>query len=333
MQEKKRVVVLGGGTGSMAVLSGLKTCEGLSLSVIVNMTDDGGSNAVVRDEFGLLPLSDLRKSIIALAPDGNQLLRSLFTYRFPKGEGLKGHTLGNLMMMGLCDLHGGEAEAVRAASTLFGVQGKVIPVTLEQTDLVAEYSDGSVVASEHVIDEPEHTGSRTIRKLRLSRPVAANPEALEAILAADYLIAGPGDLFTTTLANIIVPGIAEAIVQASGHLVFITNLMEKHGQTEGMSAADTVRTFATYCGRTPDVVVAHAGALPEGALEHYRAAGRSPIVDDLPAETEESAYRVVREDIVAREGHARDSGDTLIRSFVRHDPGKLAAVLVNQVIL
>ena len=150
-----KIVVIGGGTGTIPVLSGLKQFSEFDLQVIVSMTDDGGSNAVIRDEFGLLPLSDLRKSIIALSQNDDKLLRDIFTYRFSKGEGLIGHTLGNLILMGLTETTGSEIGAIEAVSKLFNVKGKVIPVTLDSTKLVADYTDGTKIKGEHIIDEPE----------------------------------------------------------------------------------------------------------------------------------------------------------------------------------
>lgn len=321
----KKVTVIGGGTGTIAVLSGLKDREDIDLSVIVSMTDDGGSNAVVRDEFGLLPLSDLRKSIIALASDGNDVLRDIFTYRFAKGNGLSGHTLGNLIMMALCDVKNGEEGAINAMAELFHLKGKVIPVTLEQTYLEAIYTDGTVVKSEHLIDEPEHDGSRNIASLRLDPVVPAHNLAVQAIQQADYIIAGPGDLYTTTIANIVVDGIPGAIQRSKGKFVFISNLIEKHGQTDDMTATDLVQTLKQYAGRYPDVVLAHKGDFPEEALKKYTEIGRKPVEDDLV----EGKYQVQRADIVGDEMIERDQGDTLVRSLVRHDGEKLGKVLYN----
>ena len=141
-----KITVIGGGTGSTTVLEGLKKKKDLDLNVIVGMMDDGGSNAVVRDEFGLLPLSDLRKSIIALSQENeNQMLRNLFTYRFSQGNGLKGHTLGNLLMIAMTEITGSEVEAIEMFKYFFSVTGNIIPVTLDKVHLVAEYDDGSKV--------------------------------------------------------------------------------------------------------------------------------------------------------------------------------------------
>ncbi len=326
MREKKRVVVIGGGTGTMAVLSGLKDAADLDISVIVSVTDDGGSNKVVRDEFGLLPLSDLRKSIIALSQSDNQLLRQLFTYRFDKGIGISGHTLGNLMMIALSDITGSEVGAIDSARRLFQVQGSVIPVTLEKTELVATYDSGDVVTGEHIIDEPRHKEARRITHLGLSSDqVQAYPKAIEAIASADMIVAGPGDLYTSTLANIIVPGIAEAIAAAKAQYVFINNLMTKRGQTDHMSASEIVAEIARYSKRTPDIVLQHTGNFPDEVLSMYRDRGEAAIIDDM----QDVSYRVCRESFVYDETIVKDSGDTLMRSLIRHDAQKVKKVLLD----
>lgn len=323
-QKCKKIVVVGGGTGTVAVLSGLKKYQDLDLSVIVSMTDDGGSNAVVRDEFGLLPLSDVRKSIIALADTDNRLLRELFTYRFAKGEGLSGHTLGNLMMMALADVAGSEVAAIARLSELFRVRGRVIPVTLEHTQLVAQYADGHMVTGEHLIDEPATDPGKIIH-LSLAPAATAHHEAVRAINEADVIIAGPGDLFTSTLANIIIPGIAEAIQASRARFIFVTNLMTKRGQTQGLTATDTVAEITRYSGRTPDVVVAHDDGFSAAILEKYQAQGDAPIVDDLV----EGMYKIVRAEIVNPIEKKREEGDTLVRSLIRHDAEKLGATLYH----
>ncbi len=321
---KKKVVIIGGGTGSVAVLTGLKKFEDFDLSVIVSMTDDGGSNAVIRDQFGLLPLSDVRKSIIALAYTDQDILRQLFTYRFDRGDGIKGHTLGNLIMLALSDITKSELGAIEATSTLFDVRGHVIPVTLERTSLVATYDDGSVIESEHLIDEPEEDDGNKIVQLSLSKEVAAYNKAVQAIEEADVIIAGPGDLYTTTLANIIIKGIPEAMQKNKGKFIFISNLMTKKGQTHWMKAKDLVGEITTYAGRKPDLVLVHDDGLPEEGLRQYAEKQEFPIDDNLGAG---DGYDVVRRDIIFDGRIERDKGDSLIRSLIRHDADKLGDVL------
>lgn len=325
---KKNVVVIGGGTGSIAVLTGLKKHADLDLSVIVSMTDDGGSNAVIRDQFGLLPLSDVRKSIIALSNTNQDILRQLFTYRFDRGEGIKGHTLGNLMMLALADISGTELGAIQATSDLFSVQGNVIPVTLQHASLVAEYDDGSVVESEHLIDEPVEDIDRKIIRLSLNKEVEVYEKAAEAIEQADVIIAGPGDLYTTTLANIIIKGIPEAMQKNKGTFIFISNLMTKKGQTHWMKAKDLIDEVGRYAGRKPDVVLVHDDAFPEEALKKYQEKGEFPIEDNLE---NGDAYEIVRKNIIFDKAVEQDKGDSLVRSLIRHDADKLAEALYQHI--
>ncbi len=321
--KKINVAVIGGGTGTTAVLSDLKNYNDLDISVVVGMADDGGSNAVIRDEFGLLPLSDLRKSIIALSEVGEGSLRDLFVYRFDKGNGLSGHTLGNLMMMALTEITGTEVGAIEKLRKLFLVKGKVFPVTLGSTHLVAEYENGAKVKGEHLIDEPKlpHELGR-ITKLSLYPEVASNPAAIKALEEADYIIAGPGDLYTTTLASLVVSGISEAIAENKGKFIFISNLMTKCGQTTGMRASDLVGEIAKYAGRKPDLVIVHEGKLPEDILKKYAEDGESPIEDDLGG-----GRKVVRANLVNAKEIIREKGDVLKRSLIRHDSVKLAKII------
>ncbi len=323
----KKVVVIGGGTGTTSVLSGLKHNKDIDLKVIVSMTDDGGSNAVIQDEFGLLPLGDLRKSILALADVGreNQLLQRMFAYRFDKGNGLSGHTLGSLIMIALSDIAGSEVGAISAVSDIFHAQGQVIPVTLGHASLVADYDTGKQVQGEHLIDEPpltENTG-RIIR-LSITPHVEAYAPVLHALAEADYIIAGPGDLYTTTLANIIVGGVAEAIQKSKAKFIFINNLMSKRGQTNGYKASDLVGEISKYAGRKPDMVIQHEGPLAVEVLEKYRERGEERIEDDLG-----EVDGVIRTDMAYEREVAADKGDTLARSLIRHDGEKLARVLMG----
>lgn len=324
--KKTNVVVIGGGTGTVSVLNGIKYFDDLDISVIVSMTDDGGSNAIVRDEFGLLPLSDLRKSIIALADKGNSTLRELFTYRFSKGEGLSGHTLGNLIMMALSDISGDEVKAIDAASKIFRVLGKIIPVTLDDVRLVAEYADGSIVTGEHLIDEPEK--SKTIKLLRTEPEAKANPEAIKVIENADYIVIGPGDMYTSTLANIIIGGIPEAIQKSDAKVIFINNLMTKKGQTHEMKLQDLVNEIERYTGKSPDFVINNSKEIPEDIKEKYAKSEEYPLEDNV----DDTKYEVIRENVIGDEIIKRQSGDTLKRSLVRHDSKKLGDIIYNMII-
>jgi len=314
-----KITVIGGGTGSTTVLEGLKKKKDLDLNVIVGMMDDGGSNAVVRDEFGLLPLSDLRKSIIALSQENeNQMLRNLFTYRFSQGNGLKGHTLGNLLMIAMTEITGSEVEAIEMFKYFFSVTGNIIPVTLDKVRLVAEYDDGSKVVGEHLIDEPED--DKKIVKFYFDNKAQAYQGAVDTIMSSDYIIIGPGDLYTTTLANIIVDGIPQALQKTKAKLIFISNLMSKKGQTRGLTLESMLSLVEGYIGRKFDYVLVNNGRIPEKAYQRYIEQGEHIFKDDL----KENGREVIRTDLVANSVIKKDKGDTLDRSLVRHDPDKVA---------
>lgn len=317
------IVVIGGGTGTSVVLEGLKNRKDLNLSVIVGMMDDGGSNSVIRDEFGLLPLSDVRKSIIALADSGNnEILRKLFTYRFSCGKGIKGHTLGNLLMIAMSDILGSEIESIEMYKNIFGVNGNIIPVTLDKVKLVAQYRDGSSVVGEHLIDEPSE--DKCITKISLDSKASATDEALKVISEADYIVIGPGDIYTTILPNILVTGISEALQASSGKIIYIANLMSKIGQTRGKKQSEIVKIIEEYIGRRVDYVLINDGEVPKSAYERYIKDGEDIIFDDL---IDSKRRKVVRADIVATGLVKKDKGDVLVRSLVRHDGEKIAKEL------
>lgn len=318
------ILLIGGGTGSTVVLEGLKKHRDLRLTVIVGMVDDGGSNAVVRDEFGLLPLSDIRKSLLALYDSGsNEVLRKLFLYRFATGEGIKGHTLGNLLMIAMTDILGGEIEAITMFKTIFGINGDVIPVTLDKSKLVAKYNDGSVVEGEHLIDEPKE--DKLITSIYLKPEAKATKDAIKAIAKADYIILGPGDIFTTTLPNLIVKGIKNALVESKAKIIYITNLTSKKGQTTGRTQQDCLNILEEYIGRDVDYALINNGMLPEKIYKKYVKKGQFIIEDDIVQD--DVTCKVIRSDLVATTRIKKDKGDELERSLIRHDSEKLSKEL------
>jgi uncharacterized cofD-like protein len=323
--EKRKVVIIGGGTGSIAVINGLKIYPDVDIKVIVNMTDDGGSNQVIRDEFGLLPLSDIRKSIISLADeDKKDLLRTIFTYRFAEGNGLSGHTIGNLIMMALSEKLGTEVDAIKAISELFEIKGTVIPVTTDCVRLCAKYSNGQTVIGEHKIDDSENLENERIEELFLEPNANAFSEALTAIKEAEYIIVGPGDFYTTTMANLIVKGLAEAIQNSPAKFVYITNLMSKKGETRQLKQTDFIKEIVKYVHRKPDITIVNDGPMPLDILKRYQADGEHVIENDF-SENEESL--ILSADLLNHDPIIKDKGDTLPRSYIRHDSSKLGYIL------
>lgn len=328
MKEKnKNIVVIGGGTGTFTVLSGLKQYEDLNLKVIVSVTDSGGSTGKLRDDFGTLPVGDFRQVIVALADEenGNDLLRELFLYRFNEGEGLKGHNFGNLLLTALTGILGSEGRAISAASKILRVKGDVIMVSNDNVDLVAEYSNGNVLVGEASIDEPEEKyveGTR-ITNLKIQPKTTISRRAKDAIKSADYIIMGPGDLYTSLLCNIVIPGVSEAIVKSKAKIIYITNLMTRYGQTTDYTVMDHINDLEKYLGKMPNVVLLNSKELPKAALDKYVEEKAFPVVDDI----DRKKFNVIEADLLSGRLIEQKDSDEVKRSLVRHDSDKLAKEL------
>lgn len=319
-------MVLGGGTGTYPVLSGLKKYP-LDITAIVSMADSGGSARKERDEFGMLPVSDVRKALLALSPeDGNEgFLRDLFNYRFSEGVGVEGTTFGNLFLVALSNVLGSQEKAIEGVARILRIKGRVLPVTLDETNLVAEYDEGVTVVGEHEIDEPRHDGRLAIRRVYLLPQPQANPKALEAIKQADVIIIGPGDLYTSLLPTLLVEGIAEAVRSSHAHKIFVLNLMSKYGQTHGFTASRYTAALEEYLQTPFTHVLVNTAVLPVEVLQYYATSENSfPIENDLP----EDRYAIITGDFLSGRTFRPDPGDKLKRSLLRHDPDKLAKALV-----
>jgi len=328
--QKKRIVTIGGGTGTHTVLRGLKQYQNkVDLTAVVTMADSGGSTGRLRDEFGYLPVGDVRMALVALASDIDQheeLVRQLFLHRFSKGHGLNGHNVGNLLLVALTDILGSEEAAISTAAKLLRVQGSVIPVSTDVTDLVATYSDGAEIVGEHDIDEPtvDRYGHRIV-DLSITPLVHANSRAIDAIASADLVVLGPGDLYTSVLANVVVPGVETALRDTTARLVYVPNLMTKQGQTTGMGVAEHAADIAHYIGRQPDLMLVNTTALPPALVATYAADGEFPVEFNY----ESTTIRIIPTDLLASEQVVTKAGDTLKRSLIRHDADKLARKLIE----
>jgi uncharacterized cofD-like protein len=302
----KRVVTIGGGTGPYAVLSSLKRYP-CSITAIVSMADSGGSSRRLMDEFGQLPLGDLRQALVALSRKG-ALWRDVFAFRFRKGRplradqdskedasspiadrvaqeaGLSGHSLGNLIISALQDINEGNLlRAIEDAQELLDTAGKVLPVTLARTTLCAELESGDVICGETEIDTRGvgHRGRLSpIKRVFLQQETPACEDALRAIRRADVIVIGPGDLYTSILPTLLIDGVPEAIHSSEARKIYICNLMTKHGETDGYRASDFVREIERYVGDRVDRVIAHDGSFPEGLLDRYAEQEQHPVALD-----------------------------------------------------
>jgi len=330
---KKKIVVIGGGTGTFTILSGLKKYPQLDLSVIVSMMDDGGSNRVIRDEFGLLPTSDLRQCMVALASDSvDETLRKLFTYRYGQGVGITGMTFGNLFMAALTDIYkGNQKKAIEETCEVLGVKGSVIPVTFDKAHLVATYSNGKQVLGEHSIDEPTpEQGKYKITNLEVIPKAKVNKEATGAIESADFVILGPGDFYTSVLPNVIIKGVADSLQKTKAKIIFVMNLMTKFGQTSGFAASNFIDEINKYSGRNPDIVIINnSDNFPKSILAKYKKESAKPVKDDLDGD---KTIKIVRRNLISSKTYKKPKSDKLVRSLIRHDSEKLAKAVLDLIL-
>lgn len=313
--KKYAISVIGGGTGSFSVLSGLGPYENLRVNSIVTMMDSGGDSGRLRDEFGMLPPGDVRRCLVALSEE-SKLLRDLFSFRFVDAP-LENRSFGNLFLLALTKMLGSEKEAIEAMSRILKIRGRVIPVTWDHSHLYAELADGKIIAGEANISVPEHDAKTPIERVYLDPQAEANPEAVQALLGSDLVVFAPGDLFTSTIPNLLVKGIPEAIRQTRAPVVYILNLMTKHGETDDYTASRHVAQIRRYAGRVPDAVLVHQGTVPpEMALRYEEEKARQVRVDI------DDLYRMGVK--VVKAGNVMSA-----TSLVRHDPAKTAETLLG----
>lgn len=331
-QKTQNITVVGGGTGTSVILGALKKLPQVKLTAIVVVSDNGGSTRRLRDEFGFLPVGDLRQCLTALADGSNQeLVRQILLYRFQKGTGLTGHNLGNLILTALEDLHTSPAKAIEVAARIFRIRGAVLPVTEQVTQLKIEYADGAVLEGEEHLDDPA-LGGKTIKQLSLSPKAALYTKAAQALQTANLIILGPGDLYGSLLPNTLATGFPAALKKNTGKFIYIVNLMTRFTQTHGMTAADHVKTVVRYAGRVPDVILLNTEAVPQKMLQKYAEQNEFPVIDDLAGwEKLHPTTQVIRGDFLSKVIAAPVPGDALERSLLRHDGEALARVLAEKI--
>lgn len=320
-----KIVVIGGGTGSFTVLSGLKHYA-TNITALVNMADDGGSTGQLRDELGVLPPGDVRQCLVALSD--NPKVRDLFNYRFDEGT-LKGHAFGNLFLTALEKMSGSFAEAVELASEVLNIRGRVEPITLTDVTLCAEGADGVVQRGEYHI---AHQALKPKPKIWLEPEAVVNPIAIEAIHEADIVVVAPGNLYGSLGPALVVPGVGEALRSTKAKCVYISNLVTKPGPTDGFAVHD----FATELERLAggeflDYVIYNTLTPSQALLERYAQEGEYPVrVDDKALVI--AHYHAQGKKIMALDAWSgAQASDPLAstRSFIRHDSDAVARAIMR----
>jgi uncharacterized cofD-like protein len=289
-REPLRVVALGGGTGLSTLLRGLRRHVAVpgrpgsedgaigDLAAVVTVTDDGGSSGRLRQDFNMLPPGDLRNCMVALSEE-EDLLTRLFGHRFRGGDSLKGHNVGNLFVAALTEITGDFAQAVQLASKILATRGRIYPATTANTTLVARMDDGSLVRGETNIT----ASRRRIVELTLDPPCPPPvPETLEAIERASLITVGPGSLYTSLITNLLVDGIPQALAQARGLRVYISNLMTQANESLGLKASEHIERIYEHT-RAPifDCALLNTAPFSPETLARYAAEDAAPIEADI----------------------------------------------------
>ncbi|REE66397.1 putative cofD-like protein [Paenibacillus taihuensis] len=306
-EQLPRIVVIGGGTGLSVMLRGLKE-KPLDITAIVTVADDGGSSGILRNELQMPPPGDIRNVLIALA-DVEPLLSDMLQYRFNSGTGLAGHSLGNLMLAAMTDISGDFVSGVRMLSKVLAVRGRVLPAAGEAIVLKAETVDGTIITGESNIPK----AGKAIKRVFIEPPdVEPLEEAVEAIRQADAILIGPGSLYTSIIPNLLVPKLAESIVDSNAVKMFVCNVMTQPGETDNYSVSDHLAAVHAHIGHHLfDYVIVNDGEIPEQVQMKYAERGAKAVHLDLE-EVKRRGYEVIADKLV------------LFRTYLRHDAVRLS---------
>ena len=308
-----KIVTIGGGHGLSHLIFGLKEYTS-KITAIVTVADSGGSSGRLREEFNIVAPGDIRNCLVALA-DAPALMGELFQFRFSQESELRGHNFGNLFLTAMVQLTNGDFErAVKETSRVLAIRGKVVPSTVSNVHLIAEYMDGSSTEGEARIPNP----NTRIKRLSLTdHDARPTKDALLAIEDADVIILGPGSLYTSVIPNLIIKGMSEAIGKSKAFKLYVCNVMTQHGETDGFSASDHVKAIIEHANRDVlDACLINNGRAPKDALGRYEEEISFPVDPDVKV-IREMGYKVEATDLLG------------VTDYVRHDSRKLNEAIIR----
>ncbi|MFT5169704.1 MAG: putative cofD-like protein [Lysobacterales bacterium] len=314
LERGPKIVAIGGGTGLSHLIAGLKEYTA-NITAVVTVADSGGSSGRLREEFNIVAPGDIRNCLVALA-DAPELVGELFQFRFSQDSELKGHNFGNLFLTAMYQLTDGDFErAVKETSKVLAIRGKVVPSTVCNVHLIAEYEDGTRAEGEANIPNPDIT----IKKLSLSeKDVKPTDDALAAIEEADIIILGPGSLYTSVIPNLLIEPLTDKISKSSAFKIYVCNVMTQHGETDSFTASGHLKAILDHVNgqKVVDSVLVNDAPVSEDLLGRYQGEESFPVKPDIEA-IRELGCRVVSTDLLST------------TDFVRHDSNKLNKALIK----
>ncbi|MBN1664211.1 MAG: YvcK family protein [Deltaproteobacteria bacterium] len=318
-QTKQQIVTIGGGSGQFALLAGLRDIDGIDITAVVSMADSGGSTGRLRDELGILPPGDVLKCVLALSPQ-RDLIRTILLKRLTGSSRLRGHNAGNMLLTMLAEYTGNFATGVKALSEILDSHGTILPVTVDKVTLVAELTNGSRIYGQRAINVPRETQRERIKDIYLvphhHDEIAAYPPVIEAIGGADHIIIGPGDLFTSIIPNLLVPGVKEAIMATKARVFYVVNIMTKYGETNNFRCNDFVKNIEFYIGRPVNGIIYNAMRPKTKILEQYSEKEQAEFVEIDGDHELWKTRKIFSDDLLSAGG-----------GIVRHDSKKLAKLI------
>jgi len=314
------IVLVGGGGGVYRVAKFLKHIRP-NITTVQTVFDHGGHSGELRDERGVLPPGDIRQAIVALSDDNAEpALRRLMGYRFGEigNSSLDRATVGNILLTALAEIEGSLPLAINALCRLCGVRGKVLPVSLDDAELCAELSDGTIVKGEGNIDTRSIDDERSIARVFLDRTAHIFVGAYDALVGADKIVFCPGDIYTSLIPNLLVNGFVDAVKLSSAKLIYCVNIMTKKAETHGFTVTDFSRVVCEHLdGRKPDFTVFNIDPIDHKVAEVYAKEKSEPVILDYPDGACEFAHKYISEHLV-----------DCNRDFIRHHP-RIASVIAD----
>lgn len=312
----KKVVILGGGTGTSNMVRGLKEFP-VDLSVVVSVSDDGKSTGKLREEFDIPAVGDLRKVIASLS-ETEPLFEKLLEYRFETDSDLNGHAVGNLLLAALCNITGNLSSGIKSLSKVLNLKGKVLPLTEDNCTLVGVMSDNSIVEGEHYITE----SSKKIKDIYYKESPKVNPYVIKDIKNADMIILSMGSLYTSIICNLVCDDVIKAIDESNAKIMYVCNMFTQPGETDGYTVSKHIKVLNKYLGkRKIDSVIVNGGVIPKEYMEKYhREEEKDPVVIDKD-ELNNMNVKVIKDDFITK------NDETL-----KHDAIKLSLKIFEELI-
>lgn len=312
----KKIVILGGGTGTSTLVRGLKEFP-VDISVVVSVCDDGSSTGKLREEFDIPAVGDLRKVLSALS-DTEPLFESLLEYRFNTSSDLNGHAVGNLLLAALCNITGNMSDGIKSLSKVLNLKGKVLPLSEDNVVLMGIMNDGEKIEGEHNITEYKSE----IKDIYYKTPPKINPEVIKEIKEADMIILSMGSLYTSVICNLISDDVVRAIDESKGKILYVCNMFTQPGETDDYTVSDHIKTLNNHLGkRKIDTVIVNDGKIPkEFILKYHREEEKDPVVIDKD-EINKLNVNVIKDDFIK----LRDKG-------LKHNSIKLSLRIFEELI-